>query len=138
MRAHDLRLLAPAATAWVAAWLATGATDAAVPAWIVPAVCWGLTAVALMLLVGGRAASMRRGVAAPLLLAAACASLVATVAGAGLLARQGSELADAARTRESVRLTVRLDAALRPATTAPWDEGESVRARTPRAPARPR
>ena len=129
MRAHDVRLLAPAVTAWVAAWLATGATDAAVPAWVVPTLCWGLTAVALVLTAGGRAASRRRAIAAPLLVATACASLVATVACAGLIARDGSDLADAARTRESVRLTVRLDSALRPATTAAWDDGESVRAR---------
>jgi competence protein ComEC len=128
-RAHDLRLLPPAATAWVAAWLATGATDAAMPAWVVPAVCWGLTAVALVLVVGGSPGSTRRAIAAPLLVATACASLVATVACAGLLARQGSDLVDAAGTRESVRLTVRLDSALRPATTAPWDDAESVRAR---------
>ena len=36
MRAHDLRLLGPAAATWAAAWLATGATDAAVPAWSAP------------------------------------------------------------------------------------------------------
>lgn len=129
MRAHDLRLLVPAVATWVAAWLATGATDAAVPAWLVPSACWALTGAALLLVVRGRPASTRRAIAALLLVATACASLVATVACAGLLDREGSDLADAARTREEVRLTVRLDSALRPATTAAWDDGESVRAR---------
>lgn len=128
-RAHDLRLLAPAATAWVAAWLATGAPDAAVPTWVVPAVCWGLTAVALVLMAGGRPAPVRRRFAASLLVATACASLVASVACAGLAARKGSDLADAARTRETVRLTVRLNSALRPATSAPWDAATSVHGR---------
>lgn len=143
MRAHDVRLLAPAAAAWAAAWLATGATDVGVPVWVVPAACWVLAALALALVVGGRLSPgpsrpPRRGlrltaalgvVGPPLLVAAACASLAASVASVGVTARQGSGLAEAARTRAPVELEVRLDSSLRPGSVAPWDGGGSVRAR---------
>ncbi|HEU4465808.1 MAG TPA: hypothetical protein VFR98_04710, partial [Agromyces sp.] len=52
MRAHDLRLLGPAAATWAAAWLATGATDAAVPSWLAPLALWGLAGLTLVA-VGG-------------------------------------------------------------------------------------
>ena len=143
MRAHDLRLLGPAAATWAAAWLATGATDAAVPAWSAPLALWGLAGLAVVVVVGTgirafdrndarRRPPVRatlRALGAPILVAAACGALAATVAGTALATREGSALTDAAGTRAPTELTARLESALRPASTAPWDDGASMRAR---------
>ncbi|MFE5671457.1 ComEC/Rec2 family competence protein [Agromyces sp. NPDC056523] len=144
VRVHDLRLLGPAVAAWAAAWLATGAADVSAPAWIVPAACWALAALAVGSLaagvLGARRARMRADAparrlttlaafAAPLLVAVVCAALSATTAGAALSARQSSPLLEAAATREPVDLAVRLDSSPRPAPASPWGGEGSVRVR---------
>jgi competence protein ComEC len=144
VRVRDLRLLGPAAAAWTAAWLATGAPDVGAPVWIVPAACWALVAVALVSLAAGvlssRRERMRAGgpgprlrtlalVAAPVLVATVCAALSATMAGTALSARQASPMLEAASTREPIELTVRLDSSPRPAPASPWGGDGSERAR---------
>ncbi|MBM7504631.1 ComEC/Rec2 family competence protein [Agromyces aurantiacus] len=150
MRRHDLRLLGPAAATWAAAWLATGATDAAVAPWLVAAVCWGAAALGLGLTAsrarlrvprsgpspgpvstsgGAGIRSVVGAMGPPLAVAAACAALASTLACTGLLAREDSPLATPAETRETVELTARLDSSLRPGTQAPWGGTPSERAR---------
>ncbi|HEX6956059.1 MAG TPA: ComEC/Rec2 family competence protein, partial [Agromyces sp.] len=139
MRRHDLRLLPAAVVAWAAAWLATGAPEAGVPAWVVPVACWAVAASAVAVAVAfGRAphrAVPRRdaigsGRAAPGVLvivavAAACAALVGTVAAVGLASRASGPLPGAADARSWVEAEIRLDAAAKPSPAAPWEEGSS-------------
>src|SRR5918993_193121 len=43
----DLRLLAPAGSAWLVAWLAVAAPDAGLARWTAAAICWAAAVVAL-------------------------------------------------------------------------------------------
>ncbi|BDZ53272.1 ComEC/Rec2 family competence protein [Agromyces marinus] len=126
MRGHDLRLLAPAGAAWAAGWWATGATEAGVPTWVVPAAAWSTALVAVAILVRGR--SVVRGAAAVLLTVASAAGLVAGSAWVVLEQRHPLSVATAADSRAPVLVHVRLDASPRPARAAPWDEGGRLRA----------
>lgn len=139
MRRHDLRLLPAAVVAWAAAWLATGAPEARIPLWPVPVACWVLAAAALVAAVasarGPHGAVSRRDAARPgraaggvlvsIAVAAACAALVATIAGVGLALRASGPLPGAADDRSWVEAEIRLDAAAKPSAAAPWEDGSS-------------
>ncbi|MEI5585315.1 MULTISPECIES: ComEC/Rec2 family competence protein [unclassified Agromyces] len=134
MRRHDLRLLPAAIAAWAAAWLATGAPDAGVPAWCVPAACWLLAGAALAAAVatagrlpsgGSRSRRALRGWPAAVALAAACAGLAAATAAAGLAARDAGGLRTAAEARSWVEVEIRLAAAARPTVPAAWEAGST-------------
>ena len=152
MRAHDLRLLAPAATAWGAAWLAVGAPEAGMPPWLIAGSVWavgGGVLLALLVLSGVRggaadarlAPDAKRSVQQPdrrrmrlpsvlasLLLAAACAGVAATHASVQLALREASPLADAAADRRTVEVGIELVSAPQPMRAAAWsEEGETLR-----------
>lgn len=139
MRRHDLRLLPAAVAAWAAAWLATGAPEAGLPAWATPVACWVAAASALAAAVafgrGPRGAMSRRdpdgprraagGVLVVVAVAASCAALVATIAAVGLAFRASGPLPAAADARSWIEAEIRLEAAAKPSAAAPWEEGSS-------------
>ncbi|MRX42441.1 ComEC/Rec2 family competence protein [Agromyces kandeliae] len=138
---HDLRLLAPAVSAWSAAWIATNAPDAGLPTWVTPITAWGVAGVALgvllVLRVGGRGSTAVRihagapvlvRSAAALLLAASAAGMVTASAWGSLERRAPEAVAAAASGREEVVASVRLESAPRPASAAPWSGEPRVRA----------
>ncbi len=136
----DLRLLLPAAGAWLTAWLAVAAPDAGLPPWTVAAVCWGAAVAALVVLLVSLRRNLRRpevhtgergsrasgtaGVAATVLTALAACGLVATAAGAGLETRAASPLAHAAAEFRTVAVVVELTGAARAVRTPWFDEAE--------------
>lgn len=136
MRRHDLRLLPAAVAAWAVAWLATAAPEAGVPLWVLPVGCWIAAAIAL---VGAMARSRRagpRGAARPaarpsgpasallalVAVAAACAALVGSIAAAGIAARTSGALPAASVDRSWVDAEIRLEAAAKPSSVAPWED----------------
>ncbi|MGR0221628.1 ComEC/Rec2 family competence protein [Agromyces sp. ZXT2-6] len=136
MRAHDLRLLPSAITAWAIAWVATGAADAGAPAWVVPTACWSAAAAGLVAAVtrssavraaptgggAGRPRSTGGAVFALVAVAATCAALVATAAGIGLALRGSGPLPAAAADRSWVEAEIRMEAAARASSVAAWEE----------------
>ncbi|MDQ0895901.1 ComEC/Rec2 family competence protein [Agromyces ramosus] len=134
----DLRLLAPACFAWLAAWLAVAAPDAGVPAWALATACWSAAVVVLALRAAAKLAwpagrpsrrsvtvdVLTRGTATALAVLAACA-LVATAAATALDARTASPLAAAAGEFRTARVVMELTAAPR-SMPAPWSHDEAV------------
>ncbi|WP_353827975.1 ComEC/Rec2 family competence protein [Agromyces sp. SYSU T0242] len=143
MRRHDFRLLGPAAVAWAAALLATGSEEIGLPPWSAAVAAWTIASAALVVLlrIGRRApgdggarigtrrttGALGRAVAATLV-AAAAAALVSTTATIVIAHRHPTELAAAADQRASIGVVLRLDAAPRPARTAPWVQEPALRA----------
>lgn len=150
MRVHDLRLLAPAATAWVAAWLAVTAPEAGAPAWLIAALAWGVGGGVLIALLALSGVSAGRGrhpqprvdshgaggvrrlglhssrlltVLAAVLLSAGCAGVAATHASVQLALRETSPLADAAADRRTVEVGIELVSAPQPLRAAAWSDG---------------
>src|SRR5215207_3783487 len=145
----DLRLLAPAGFAWLAAWLAVAAPDAGVPPWTAAAICWSTAVVALGVLaasvwlrpagsagpasaavVGDAAASAPHSAtrarfvrfAATALTVLSAGGLVASAAAAAIDTRSDSPLAAAAAEFRTARVVVELTGAPR-ALSSPWSDG---------------
>src|SRR5687768_5234742 len=116
----DIRLLAPACFAWLAAWLAVTAPDAGMPAWAMAVACWAAAVVVLVVLVVAlRAGSAEPGestgrrhalprVAATALAVLAAGAMVATAAAAALEARASSPLAAASDEYRTARVVMEL------------------------------
>lgn len=134
---RDARLVAPAVSAWAAAWAIVAAPEVGVSVPGATAACWGLAAALLFgaLLArrhgrsGGGAAGVA-GLAATASIAAVAGALVASSALVALDARDASPLARAAEQRSTVDVVVELTAAPRPmasmtpAWTAPSGAGD--------------
>lgn len=135
-RTKDLRLLTPACTAWVAAWLAVAAPDLGVAAWLPATAAWTLScglAVALLLIrVGRRRRRRTESLLAAAVLATAAAALVTQSAAATASVRETTPLSAAAAESREVDVVVELTSAPRGLTTspaAPWAAGEGPRVR---------
>ncbi|QAY74149.1 MBL fold metallo-hydrolase [Agromyces protaetiae] len=137
-RGRDLRLLLPAAVAWAAGWLAVGAPDAGIGAWVPAVALWAAAAVMCAVVVRAVLVARRRGPAARVAVVAAVAAtlLVASAAGAsvahstavGLDRRGASTLASAAAEHRTVAVVVKLTSAPRKVAVSPsmpWLAGES-------------
>ncbi|MFF2369047.1 ComEC/Rec2 family competence protein [Agromyces sp. NPDC058110] len=150
---HDLRLLLPACSAWVAAWAAITLPSAGVDAQAVAWSLWGAAAAVLVVLAGGRVLGRRRrgcdptgsdaalarippararrrvsgaAVAAGLLVALSCSAMAATSAATQLAERARSPLATAAETRSTVAVVVEATNAPQPMRAAVWAADEPM------------
>lgn len=118
---RDARLVAPAVSAWAAAWAVVAAPDVGVAPWPVVWSLWGVGAVLLLVALAARARETggrapwrpRASAAATASVAAVAAALVASSAGLALDAREASPLARAAHDRSTVEVVVELTAAPR-------------------------
>jgi competence protein ComEC len=142
-RGKDLRLLAPAMSAWAVAWAAVAAPNLGVPAWVPAACLWAVAAAALVALAAvrighhshtatrpgqphGRRARRLRLIASAMaagLLATSAAALVAQAAAIGAGVRDASPLAVAAATGADVDVVVELTgapASMRGGFDTPW------------------
>lgn len=148
-RGRDLRLLCPAAVAWVTAWCAVAAPDVGVPAWMPAVFAWAVAGVFAGWLAwrpvrrvrrptrvparreapeGGQ----RRSVLAAGLLAASAAALVAHSAAVTAGAREASPLHAAVETGAQLDVVVELTSAPRVLAAnpnAPWAAAEGRRVR---------
>lgn len=121
----DLRLLIPAASAWVGGWCAITFPTTGTPIWAVPTACWAAASVVLIVLLCGVYGRKRAGAlpanavsrtvrtagAATALVAFAAAALVASCAAYGLASRASTPLAEAAAARTEVAIVLELSAA---------------------------